>query len=134
MTAYWVLTRDCPSLTPDFREELLSAWEITPREAVLVNALIRAWQEEPNNRQSPRDRQRELAARVVSMLKAGRCCQLCRRPTYSDDRLPVKNGTVLGVAHFECVGKLQNAMGFQQANLMRSRGLGVMAGGKGLPS
>lgn len=67
-----ILRRDCPSLTPDFREELLSTWNLTTDEAGAVNNIIRTWGEEPNNRMDRQARERELQGRIMSWLRARR--------------------------------------------------------------
>lgn len=63
------LTRSCPSLTPELRAELLDAG-LRPWQAVTVNALIRMWQAEPNNRMDRAGREADLRSRIVAHLGA----------------------------------------------------------------
>jgi hypothetical protein len=63
---------DCPSLTQEFRDELLTLYRLTPEEAGAVARLVEAWGWEKNNRMSPRERRVEIRARIVAYLEASR--------------------------------------------------------------
>lgn len=67
-SASLVLRRDCPSLTGELREELIYRWNITASEAAAINALIREWGEEPNNKMGPGQRARELRRRIETLI------------------------------------------------------------------
>lgn len=67
-----VLTRSCPSLTADFREELLTTLSLRTDEAHAVNNIIKTWGEEPNARMTREDRECELRGRIMSWLRARR--------------------------------------------------------------
>ena len=64
-----ILTRGCPSLTEELRAELLDAG-LRPWQATKVNALIRVWGAERNNRMGPAERTADLRARIVAELGA----------------------------------------------------------------
>lgn len=144
-----VLTDACPSLTEEFRHELLEDLGISASEAVRINALVREWQDEPNNRMDAAQRQAELRERILQALRAfpcGACGAAIRGPftvdaaareickTCADARSVFcehcgkacspddrLSTKAGGVAHAACNFKLTNAQGFERSACLQMR-------------